>query len=157
MGGTYGNKNHLKHGFAHKEKLYGVWKTMHQRCRDKNIKRANSYVNKGIRVCAEWSDYSVFREWAFLNGYKESLTLDRIDNNGDYKPSNCRWVDYKKQANNKSTNHRLTFNGKTKTLSEWADEIGMSQDTLKRRIYSGWDVERALTTPVRSHKPYVIT
>lgn len=151
MGGPLGNRNHLKHGFTQKEKLYGVWKCMHQRCRDKNIRNANVYVNKGIRVCEDWSDYLVFREWAFSSGYCEGLTLDRIDNNGNYEPTNCRWVDHKTQANNKSTNHRLTFRGETKTISEWADHMGIAQDTLKRRIYKGWSIERALTTPVRGH------
>lgn len=156
MGGTLGNKNHLIHGFSHKEKLYGIWKGMRQRCRDKNINRANSYVNKGISVCPDWSDYLTFRTWAYSTGYMVGLSLDRIDNNGNYEPSNCRWVDYKTQANNKSTNHKLTYNGETKTISEWADCMGISQDTLKRRIYYGWSVEKALTTPVRGHKKYEI-
>lgn len=157
MSGTYGNKNHFKHGFAHKEKLYEVWKCMRQRCRDKNIREAKIYVEKGIKVCHEWSNYLTFREWALSAGYEEGLTLDRINNDGDYEPSNCRWVDYKVQANNKSSNRRITFNGETKTMSEWADFMGIPKDTLKRRIYQGWSVEKALTTPVRGHKPYAIT
>ena len=154
MSGAVGNKNHFIHGFTNKERLYNIWKSMRQRCRNRNGNRSKSYVDKGITVCEEWSEYSSFRKWALANGYKEGLTLDRIDNDGHYEPSNCRWVTYAVQANNKSSNHYLEFEGRTRTLSEWSKEVGISNDTLKRRIYSGWDIEKALTTPVRKHKPY---
>ena len=146
--------SHHIHGYSHKEKLYGIWKCMRQRCSDPNISRADSYVNKGIRVCEEWSDYTVFREWALSSGYKEGLSIDRKDNDGNYCPENCRWATRKEQMNNTSTNRKLTFRGETKTLSEWADIVDISYDTLKRRVYYGWSTERILTTPVKEHKPY---
>lgn len=146
--------NHFVHGFAHKEKLYGVWKCMRQRCSDPNISRADYYVNKGIRVCEEWKDYLAFREWALSSGYREGLSIDRIDNNGDYCPENCRWATPKQQANNQSRNRRITYNGETRTLSEWSELVDIPYDTIKRRIYQGWNVEKALTEPVRRHKPY---
>lgn len=149
-----GTKNHFKHGYSHKEKLYDIWKSMRQRCRDTNRNRADSYVNKGISVCEEWSDYRVFREWAIGAGYNDTLSIDRIDNDENYCPENCRWVDYFVQANNRSNNLRIEFNGEIKTLREWANTVEIPYDTIKRRIYSGWSIEKALTTQVRRHKPY---
>lgn len=143
-----------KHGYCRKEKLYGVWKSMRQRCSDPNWSRADSYVNKGVQVCPEWGNYANFREWALRSGYTEGLSIDRIDNNGNYCPENCRWTTRKTQANNQSRNRWLTFNGETKTMSEWADIVDIPYCTIKRRIYSGWSVERTLTTPVKEHKPY---
>lgn len=141
--------SHYIHGFSNREKLYGVWKCMIQRCRDTHISRADSYVNKGVKVCEEWTEYAVFRAWALESGYAEGLSIDRIDNNGNYEPSNCRWATPKQQANNRSTNRLLTFRGETKTMSQWADTTGIASDTLKRRVYYGWSVERVLTTPVK--------
>lgn len=154
MSRGFGNKNHLIHGFSNKEKLYGVWKGMRQRCRDPKRNRAGSYANKGICVCEEWNDYAVFREWALSSSYAEGLSIDRIDNDGNYCPENCRWTTPKIQANNTSQNKKLTFDGETKTLSEWADLVDIPYDTIKRRIQCGWSDEKALTTPVRRHKPY---
>lgn len=149
-----GKPNHFIHGFSHKERLYTIWKGMHQRCTDPNWIGAKYYVEKGVSVCEEWGEYIVFREWAMSNGYDDTLSIDRIDNNGNYCPENCRWVTAKTQANNQSRNHKLTHEGITKTMSEWADSVGIPYATLKRRIYKGWAVERAITTPVREHKPY---
>lgn len=152
MSQRYGN--HFVHGFSHKEKLYGVWKCMRQRCSDPNVSRASSYVNKGIRVCSEWENYATFREWAMSSGYKEGLSIDRIDNDGDYCPENCRWATAREQANNRSRTIRLTWCGETKTLSEWAEIVAIPYDTLKRRLYYGWPVDKVLSTPVKEHKPY---
>lgn len=146
--------SHFIHGFSHKERLYVIWKGMHQRCNNPNWKGARYYYEKGIRVCDEWRDYTVFREWAMSNGYGETLSIDRIDNDGNYCPENCRWTNAQVQANNQSRNKRITFNGETKNMSEWADVFEIPYDTLKRRLGCGWSVERALTTPVRRHKPY---
>lgn len=102
-------------------------------------------------VCDEWkSDFIAFRDWAIANGYQESLTLDRVDNNGNYEPSNCRWETHQNQCNNTRRNHLLTFNGETHTIAEWARIKGIRCDTLERRINaSGWSVEKALTTELR--------
>jgi hypothetical protein len=127
---------------------------MQQRCNDPNWKGAKYYIEKGITVCDEWREYAAFREWALSHGYSDSLSIDRIDNDGNYCPENCRWVNARVQANNQSRNKLLTFAGKTKTLSEWATEIDVPYDTIKRRLNSGWSVERAFTEPVRNHKPY---
>lgn len=96
-----------KHGF-HSERLYPVWKTMRQRCTNPNCSDYEDYGGRGISVCDEWDDYSIFREWAYANGYDKDApfgkcTLDRIDNSKGYSPSNCQWVDLKAQANNRRT------------------------------------------------------
>lgn len=83
------------------------------------------------------------------NGYQEDLTIDRIDVNGNYSPENCRWVSRAEQSINKRNNHRITFNGETKTIKEWSDETGLAQDVISRRLNRyNWSVERALTEPL---------
>ena len=139
-----------KHGYAHKERLYETWKNMKRRCYDPTNKRAKFYSEKGVRVCDEWlDDYSAFREWAMANGYNDNLTLDRIDNDGDYCPANCRWATAKIQANNQSRNRLLTYMGETLTMSEWADKLGITYGTINHRVQRGWSMERIVNTPQR--------
>lgn len=103
-------------------------------------------------VCDAWLSFDAFRDWSLSNGYKDDLTLDRIDGSKDYCPENCRWVDWEVQQNNRCNNHLITFNGKTQTMSQWAREIGLKPKTLSRRINDkGWSVEKALTTPLLKH------
>ncbi len=90
----------LKHG-GYKTKLYHVWVQMRSRCRSPKDKNYPYYGGRGISVCDEWQDFRSFQEWALSNGYREGLTIDRIDNDGDYKPTNCRWVTMAVQAKNK--------------------------------------------------------
>ena len=137
-------KNH--HGES-KTRLYSIYRSMKRRCYDNNAISYNKYGGRGIKVCEEWQEYEPFSEWAKNNGYTDELTLDRIDNNGDYNPDNCRWATYKEQALNTRTNHFIEFCGEIKTLSQWADELGINRSTLCERINSrGWSIEKALTT-----------
>ena len=103
----------------------------------------------------EWKDdFMAFYTWAINNGYEYTLTIDRIDVNGNYEPSNCRWADKKIQANNKRNNRIIEYNGESKTIAEWSDELGLSQATIKARLDNyHWSIERALTTPQRRRIP----
>lgn len=147
----------FKHRGAH-TRLFNVWYGMKQRCVYKKHNRYHNYGAKGIKICDEWlNDYAAFRDWALVNGYDEKAkrgecTLDRIDVDGDYEPSNCRWVSMKEQNVNKSSNHKLTYNGETRTLKEWADACGIAYSTIMSRLRYGWSIERALTYPVRKRE-----
>ena len=135
-------------------KLYEVWCSMRQRCNNPNSKMYKHYGERGIKVCEEWQkDYSSFKKWAISNGYCEGLTIDRIDNNGDYSPSNCRWATWKMQANNQRKTTRIEYLGVCRTLHEWSDFLGIAPNTLYHRLYKlGWSTERAFTEKVSLNK-----
>lgn len=141
------NTDRTTHGMS-KTHIYGVWNTMKMRCYNKNAQRYSLYGARNIKVCDSWkNDFMNFYNWAIANGYKEGLTLDRIDNNGNYEPSNCRWVDQKVQMNNINKNHLITHNDKTQTLAQWAEEKHICYGTLWSRLNRGWSIERTLNTP----------
>lgn len=100
-----------KRPYSTKTRLYGIWKNIRRRTRNDKV-HGKGYFDRGIKLCQEWYDYTVFRAWALNNGYDDVLTLDRIDNDGNYCPENCRWTDQKTQCNNKRNNHFVTFKGK---------------------------------------------
>ena len=142
-----------------KNHLYNTWRAMKSRCYNKNDKSYKWYGAKGIIVCDEWKDsYISFKQWALDNGYKDGLTIERIDTNGNYVPNNCCWKTILEQANNRSDNINITYNGETKTLKQWSKQIGIPYQTLQFRISdSGWDVERAFTEPLSYVKNQEIT
>lgn len=150
-------KCRTKHGGKH-ERLYKIWKNIKTRCTNPNIDQWRDYGGRGIKMCEEWAtNYDAFRAWALQNGYDESAkrgdcTIDRIDVNGNYEPSNCRWVNMKVQNNNQRSNKHITFCDETHTLAEWSALKGIKQSTLLIRLKHGWPVERALTEPVKQHK-----
>lgn len=111
---------------------------MISRCKTVSSGSYKNYGGRGIKVCDEWHQFERFWEWSKSSGYEENLTIDRIDPNGDYCPDNCKWSTYKEQENNRRNNRRLNINGSTKSLSEWADLIGISSATLRWRIESHW-------------------
>lgn len=113
------------------------------------------YGGRGIRVCKEWSSFEAFHAWAMANGYREDLTVERIDNNGDYCPENCTWIPFKQQARNRRNNIVVVFRGEARPLAEWADRLGINPNTLNMRLHHGWSVERAMTEPVRPWSPGV--
>ena len=144
---VHGEANNLN---GTRTNLYVRWCHMIERCYNPHCERYEYYGGRGIAVCEIWrKDFTAFREWALANGYNEGLSLDRINNDGNYEPSNCRWVTHKEQCNNKRNNRILTYNGESKTISQWADTIGMRVDTLKSRIYYGWSVKDAIERPLR--------
>lgn len=132
-----------------KTPLYDTFCRMKFRCYNKNNPDYKYYGLKGIKICSEWlEDFKTFYDWSLANGYKKGLTIDRINVNGNYEPSNCRWVSWKVQQNNRSNNHLITYNNQTHTLSEWANLLNMPVSRLVRRLSSlHWSVERAFTTP----------
>ena len=134
-------------------KLYPIYDSMKRRCYNLNNKGYKNYGGRGITVCDEWIlDSPSFFSWALENGYKEGLTLDRVNNDGPYSPENCRWATYKEQCVNKRSNHWITFNGETKTVSQWVAITHISKTTILDRLKAGWTVERALTAPIRKYK-----
>lgn len=236
------SKINYKHGYAHKEKLYSVWKSMKRRCCSPNDKSFKNYGARGIKVCDEWTtDYVKFRSWAYRNGYEpngkfQDYTIDRINNDGNYCPANCRIVSNKVQANNKRNSIRLNerykecpichkqfaitsrtapnktcskkcastlqsitmqekykdkfkkecpichnifedrsghfskrvccshkcanilksplweYNGETHRVIEWAEIVGINAHCLLHRKELGWDIDKILSTPLRSKR-----
>lgn len=143
-------KCHLIHGQSggrnNKEsRLHRIWTGMKARCNNPHVKDYPYYGGRGITVCHEWkTSFDDFHKWAIENGYSDKLTLDRIDNEKNYCPNNCRWVDRKTQMRNTRLSHYVTCNGITKTITEWSEEVGISRKTISERINAGWDVEKAL-------------
>lgn len=126
--------NNKTHGQS-KTKLYKLYKNVINRCYKKNHERYKYYGGKGIKVCDTWlNDFESFYNWAYANGYKQGLSIDRIDNNGNYEPNNCRWVDMSIQSTNKRNTVYLTYNNKTQSMKQWADELGLNYDHFKYRI-----------------------
>lgn len=140
-----------KHGLS-KTRLHRIWRGMRSRCSNPNDVEYKWYGKKGIRVCEEWNDFMVFREWSLANGYSDELSIDRIDGKKGYSPDNCRWTTMKVQQNNRCNNHVIEYKGKIHTMSEWAEIIGIAPKTLSKRLCDGWDVEKALTTPLNKNK-----
>lgn len=133
-------------------RLYHIWYGLVDRCTNQNCNSYKNYGARGISVCEDWKDANNFFRWAFQSGYKENLTIERIDYDGDYCPENCRWATIKEQQNNRRNNRRVSINGQEKNLQEWCDIFGISQVTVHSRIRLGWDIVRAIMTPAPPKK-----
>lgn len=141
-------KRKRKHG-KEPRKLYNTWRNMKQRCFNPLDSYFTSYGGRGITVCDEWkSDFATFRDWAFANGYDENLTIDRIDNNGDYTPENCRWVSQEIQANNRRSNRLITYNDETHTITEWSRILQIPSYLLFQRLKHS-SFEEAISKPYK--------
>lgn len=155
--GQYGCKKTNKTHGMYQSDLYNKYYCIHTRCKNKSNRL---YGGRGISVCEEWSGpngFIAFMKWSMEHGYKEGLSIDRIDVNGDYCPENCRWIPLKYQQRNKRTNHMITYDGETKPAVEWGEITGISPYTILNRIKRGWTAERALTEPVHAkHRRKVI-
>lgn len=148
--GCYHKELLRKQKYVHGEKhtrLYSTWIKMRHRCNSPNDSHYNSYGGRGIKVCDEWErSYQAFSEWAKANGYDESkswkeCSIDRIDNDKGYSPDNCRWVDYKTQANNRQNNIPITYKGMTKNVIEWSRELNISRNAIAYRYKKGLPLE----------------
>ena len=134
-------------------RIYNIYYGMKTRCYNKDDAGFLRYGARGITVCSEWlNDFFSFQSWALENGYRDDLTIDRIDNNGNYEPNNCRWADVETQTNNRGCTLKLTMNGETLSATQWARRLGMGRGTLYSRLNNGWSVEDALTIPVGMFK-----
>jgi hypothetical protein len=123
-----------KHGMTG-TRIYMTWQNIIKRCKSKTDKSYKWYGGRGITICEEWAnDFQSFYNWALENGYSDDLTIDRIDVNGNYEPSNCRWVTFKEQQRNKSNNVYIEYNGQIKTLCEWARVLECYPSMVYREI-----------------------
>lgn len=135
----------IKHGY-YNNRLYKIWYDMKRRCYNKNRKSYRYYGAKGIKICNEWlNDFSNFYNWAMNNGYNDTLTIERIDYNGNYCPKNCKWISLGEQAQNTSHNHFITFKNKTMTITQWSKELGINRKTIRERLNKGWKIENVLS------------
>ena len=126
-----------RHGLS-KTSLHKRWRSIKDRCLNPNCSRYMDYGGRGITICDEWrNSFENFRDWAFSHGYEESLTIDRINVDGNYEPDNCRWIPLSEQNMNKRNSHFLTVNGETHTLTEWSKITGISFSALKYRLKNG--------------------
>lgn len=131
-----------------KTSIYNVWNGMIQRCTDIKNSRYKSYMGRGITVCDKWLTFEGFYE--DMGDRPKGMSLDRVDNNGNYCNENCKWSTPKEQSNNTRKNHPLTFNGKTQNITQWSEELNISWTVLQSRINRKWSTERALTEKVIS-------
>jgi hypothetical protein len=135
----------LSHTVEHK-----AWVEMRQRCQNLNHRKYYRYGARGIKVCKRWDErFEAFYKDMGTKPERKNFSLERVDLDGDYEPANCVWASAKVQANNRSTNHPITYNGRTQNLCEWAKELGINHQTLSQRIHVyGWSTDKALSTPV---------
>jgi len=143
-----------KHGYRN-TRLYRIWSGMRQRCENPKCEAYKFYGGRGISVCNEWNSIHAFIKWAKTHGYKKELTIERIDNNGNYEPSNCTWIPMAEQAHNRRSSHIITYKGRSQILTDWAKEYRIGRRTLFYRLKAGWSIRNALTAPLKGTKQHV--
>lgn len=156
--GTRSDWHHKSHGGSRDKngkhsQLFRAWQNMRLRCQGYLERDRINYTARGITVCPEWQgSFASFQSWALSNGFLPGLSLDRKDNDGNYEPNNCRWVDRKQQMRNTRSNRRIKAFGDIKCLSEWVEDRrcpGISAQALKVRLDRGWNAEAAISTPLK--------
>lgn len=140
-------RNH-KHGMSN-TRLYRIWNHMKERCEKPYSKIYKHYGGRGISICDEWHDFETFKDLALKNGYSDDLTIERKDNENGYSPDNCKWATMTEQANNKRNNIRITVDGETKTINQWANALGVNKSAIRLRLENGWSDYDAITKPFR--------
>ena len=136
----------ITHGMA-RTKSYSSWEAMKNRCLNKNNSAYKNYGGRGIKICPEWLGKDGIKNFYEDMGERpENKFLDRINNNGNYEPTNCKWSTMKEQQNNRSNNHLITFKGKTQNIKQWSEELGIKYSIIHGRLRYGWSIERALTS-----------
>lgn len=138
-----------KHG-KRNTRLYKIWCNIKYRCNNKNAINYKRYGGRGITICDEWmKDFKNFYDWAINNGYNDLLSIERINNNGNYEPSNCKWATNKEQAQNRRSNFNITLDNKTQCLTKWAEDYNIDESAVRDRIARGWSFEKAIKTTSR--------
>lgn len=139
------NATYITHNKS-KTKLYKIWQGMKKRCFNKNEEHYKYYGERGIIVCDEWkNDFMSFYNWAINNEYKDNFTIERIDVNGNYEPSNCKWVTFQEQGYNKTNSKLYELNGEIKCLSQWCKLYNVDYHLVYKRLQRGWDLKSSLT------------
>lgn len=132
--------------------IYQAWRSMRERCYSPNAQQYHNYGARGIIVCEAWrKSFKAFQQWALNNGWKKGFSLDRVNNDGNYEPTNCRWTDNVTQGRNRRTNVLLTYKGETKTVADWAEVTGLYYTTILERIRKGWSPEDVIEKPKRAY------
>lgn len=141
------SENHTRHG-GRFTRLYRIWRNMRYRCNNPKNTSYERYGGRGISVCKEWDNlengFENFREWALSNGYADHLTIDRIDNDGNYEPGNCKWSTELEQGSNKRNNLNISLNGETHNAAEWSRITGLSANCIRSRYKKGMEPEQIL-------------
>ena len=153
------SQRYKKHGLT-KKTLHNAWINMKTRCDNPNYNEYHRYGGRGITYCEEWKSFDNFMEWSLKNGFNETkdnngrnlLSLDRIDNNGNYEPNNCKWSTRIEQARNKSNNKKYLYKGKEYCLRGLVELSFVNESSLRRRIKQGWAIEDAIETPSKTYK-----
>lgn len=122
------------HGMS-STKIYHVWASMKNRCKNPNDRNYHHYGGRGIMYCDEWEKFEPFYKWAYENGYKEGLSIDRVDVNGNYEPDNCIWITMEEQQNNKRDNVLITYRNKTQNIMQWSKELNVTFNLLYGRLH----------------------
>lgn len=141
-------KRNTTHNLSHNP-IYAHWVKMKERCYDKRHKKYKDYGGRGIKICNEWLDLENFVEWGMNNGYKKGLEIERIDNDGNYEPSNCRWATRQEQMNNRRNTIYITYNGETDTLANLCRKYGIKYYIVRGRLAKGWNIEDAFSVKVK--------
>ena len=138
------SKHNYKHGLCY-SRIYAIWRKMRQRCNNPNYSESKYYGGRGIKVCEEWDkSFDAFYDWALKNGYQDDLSIDRIDTNGNYEPSNCKWSTNIEQGNNKRNNVIITIDDQKMTLAQWCRCRNLPYSRVQARLYRGWSEKEAL-------------
>lgn len=139
--------NAFKHGMR-KTRIYRTWSHMKGRCNNPNDKAYKYYGGRGIKVCDRWNDFVNFQEDMGAD-YDDSLSIERINVNGDYKKFNCRWIKFSEQSKNRRTNRKITYKGVTKNINDWAKDLGIKRTTLRMRLDRyGYSIDKTFNEKV---------
>lgn len=144
-------ENKFRNKYPHYKRIYSIYDGMRKRCYRKNKDNYEHYGGRGITICDEWlNDFMSFYNWAINNGYQDDLTIDRIDNDGNYEPDNCRWATWEEQFYNKSDTVYITIDGESKTILEWCKISGLTYSAFWQRYNkAGMTTKEELLKPLK--------